>query len=527
MKKVTVLFISAAMVFAVTSCTTEDDNTNDTEPVPTVTDTTTEIITDGNTPELDPFAEAAYNHLLELLKIPRGSHNEQEVSDYLVSFAEQNGLEAIQDETLNVLIRKPGSIGRENESPVILQAHMDMVCEKNGDVEHDFLKDPIIPIIDGDWLTADGTTLGADNGVGVAMIMAILENKDLSHPPIEAVITTREETDMGGAEAFDTSLLKGKRFINVDSEEEWAFTVSSASTNDVNYTIFVETEAVPEGYVAYTLMINGLQGGHSGVDIDKKRANANILMGQLLQQLSTVHCQLSTIEGGSKKNAIPRENTAVILFPEDKLDAVTTAIQKAESEFKAEYPDDSGMKITFVKTETPIYMMTAKTEKTVIDAITLVPNGVYAMSKHIEGLVQTSNNLGIIATEGNVVTLMNMMRSSDLDEQDELLKKMEELAESIGAEYTLDGQSPLWEYKEDSPMRDKMVDIYKEVFRKEVEVMAIHAGLECGMFAIKMPDCEFISIGPDMFDVHSPDERLNIPSFNRMCGFLVKLLEQI
>ena len=253
------------------------------------------------------FEESAYDYLLKLLEIPRGSDNEKEVSDYLMAFAGEHELEAVQDETLNVFIKKAGSEGREDEPSVILQAHMDMVCEKNSDVDHDFLKDPIKPIVDGDWLTADGTTLGADNGVGVAMILAVLADKTLSHPPIEAVITTREETDMGGAEAFDTSLLKGKRFINVDSEEEWAFTVSCASTNDITYTIPIETETVPQGYAAYTLMVVGLQGGHSGGDIDKGRANANIILGGLLAELSTINYRgrLKTERHSTRKQRHP------------------------------------------------------------------------------------------------------------------------------------------------------------------------------------------------------------------------------
>jgi dipeptidase D len=506
MKKNVVLFMGVVLVFITASCTKDTNNENMNNSL---------------------FDKSAYGHLLELLKVPCCSHSERAVSDYLVEFAKGNGLEVMQDESLNVLIRKPGSKGRENEPPVILQAHMDMVCEKNGGVTHDFLKDPIRPVVDGDWLKADGTTLGADNGAGVAMIMAVLESKNLSHPPVEAVITTREETDMGGAAAFDVSLLKGRRFINVDSEEERAFTVSSASTNDVTYTIPVKYEAVPSGTAAYTLKISGLTGGHSGVDIDKNRANANVLMGRLLERLLALNCQLSTINGGTAKNAIPRESMAVVVFAEDNLNAVTSAVKEAESNFKAAFQSDSGLKITLDKAQTPNSVMTAASASAVTDGITLIPNGVQSMSEHIKGLVQTSNNLGIVTTEGNAVTLLNMPRSSNLKEQDELLKKMEKLALDIGAQYTLGGQSPLWEYKEDSPLRDKMAEIYKEVFGKEVEIIAIHAGLECGMFALAMPDCEFISIGPDIFDAHSPDERLNIPSFNRMCDFLVKLLEQI
>ncbi|MCL1941637.1 MAG: M20/M25/M40 family metallo-hydrolase, partial [Synergistaceae bacterium] len=285
----------------------------------------------------DLATERAYEYFLELLSVPRGSGNEKAASDHLMAFAKSNSLDAVQDSALNVLIRKPGSPGRENETPVILQAHMDIVCEKNEDVAHDFLKDPIIPVIDGEWIGASGTTLGADNGAGISIIMAVLAAVDLSHPPIEAVITTEEETGMGGAGNFDASLLAGKRFINLDSEGEGVLTVSCAGSAKVVMTIPAELEPAPEGSLTYKMKVKGLTGGHSGVDIDKGRANANILMARLLDALDDGTVYVTDIGGGSRANAIPRECTARISFDGAGLDKVKSIVARAETEFKAEY----------------------------------------------------------------------------------------------------------------------------------------------------------------------------------------------
>ena len=463
------------------------------------------------------FANRAFGHFLELLKIPRGSGHEQEASDYLVAFAGQLGLEAIQDEFLNVLIRKPGSQGRENEPPVVLQAHMDIVWEKNEDVTHDFLTDPITPVIDGDWIRAAGTTLGADNGAGLAMIMAVLESADLSHPPIEALFTTREELDMGGAKGFDVSQLTGRRFINLDGEDEKIFMVSCSSTNYITITLPVMYETVPDGYHAYLLSVSGLTGGHSGVDIDKNRANANVLMAELLNGLTGVY--ISGINGGSRRNAIPREAKAVLLITESQLDSVIHAINRIE------HPGENNLTVTLEETVMPEVVMAARSAENLLDLILRTPNGVISMSPHIEGLVQTSNNLGVIETDGNRVILTNMLRSSALDEQESVIDVFEQLAEETGADILVDRSSPPWEFREDSPLRDVMTAIYINFFGREPVITAIHAGLECAVFTLGMPDGDFVAIGPDIFGAHSPDERMSISSFYRMCNFLAAVLE--
>lgn len=471
--------------------------------------------------------ENAYEYFCEILSIPHGSGNEQEISDYLVTFAKEHDLEVIQDDFLNILIKKNGSKGREDESPIILQAHMDMVCEKNNNVNHNFLTDPIIPIIDGDWVSADGTTLGADDASGLSILLAVLMSDDLSHPPIEAVITTGEETGMTGAVNFNTSLLKGNRLINLDSEEEGVFTVSCASTCEVNVLIPAKYENISEEFITYSLTISGLTGGHSGLDINKNRANANVLIARLLEKMKDIEFYVSDINGGSQKNAIPRECTTIISFKTDDFDNVNIIIAEAEALFKSEYPFDEGLTITFEKVEMQDNVMTDVTSKKLVEAILNILNGVQSMSPNIEGLVQTSNNLGVVTTSDESIKLTYFLRSSLNTEQEQILDEIQQLGNSINANVNIDKQSPAWEYKEDSPLRDTMSKVHEQLYKKQPAISAIHAGLECAVFSETMEDCDLISIGVDIIDGHSPNERMSISSYNRMCVFLIKILESI
>ena len=473
------------------------------------------------------LADTAFAYFLEISKIPRGSGNEKAVSDYLKSFGEERGFETVQDDYLNILIKKPGSKGRENEPPVILQAHMDMVCEKNQGSEHDFLKDPIIPVTDGDWVKANGTTLGADNGAGLAMILAVLDLKNISHPPIEAVITTEEETTSAGVIGFDASLLSGRRLINIDSEEEGIFTVSSAAGTVADITIPIKTEAVPAGFTSYKLTVKGLTGGHSGTDIHKNLANANILMGRLLKALNNVY--VSSINGGSARNAIPRECTAVISL--NDLDLVKALVEKMELNFKSEFALDVNLTITLEETAHAADALSGDSLESVLDGILKMPNGALVMSPDIDGLVQTSNNLGVIVTNADekAIILMCFVRSSSLSDLKDIEDSIQSLAGSlgVGVKAEIENIAPAWPYKADSPLRDKMAEIFKEMYGEEPLIEAVHAGLECADFALKMPDCDIISIGPDISGAHSPDERLSLPSFYRTFDFLVRVLEQI
>ena len=472
--------------------------------------------------------QEAFSYFYEVLRIPRGSGNEKEISDRLVAFAEENHLEHMQDEYLNVVIRKKGSKGRENEPPVILQAHMDIVCEKNEDIKHDFLKDPIIPFVDGDWVMANGTTLGADNGSGVAYIMAVLAAKSISHPPIEAVLTTGEETVCTGATGFDVAALKGKRLLNLDGEKEGNFIVSCAGATTITITISVDNEKAPQFFTSYRLMVKGLVGGHSGSDIDKGRGNANILMATLLDRLYNEDISLISINGGAKMNAIPRECSAVISFDENHLETIKMIVTQAESEFKASFPFDPDLNLTMENSSVIGNVMSHTAFGKLIDTILHIPNGVYSMSSHIEGLVQTSNNLGIIVSGENTVKITNLLRSSNIAEMDIVIKKIEQLAESSGINIEVVKGFPIWEYKENSPLRSTMSAVYKEMYGNNPTVNSIHAGVECALFAQKIPDGDFASIGgPDIEGMHSPNERMGLASFNRTCNFLVRLLEKL
>ena len=474
------------------------------------------------------FAELALGCFFEISKIPRGSGNERAASDFLVEFAERHGCEAVQDEYFNVLVRKPGSVGRENEPAVILQNHIDMVCEKNAGTEHDFLKDPIIPIIDGDWVFARGTTLGADNGAGMAAAMAVIASTDISHPPIEAVFTTDEEVGMIGAANFDAALLKGNRLINLDSGADAAVTVGCAASADVDITIPIKKQSFPANHTALELTVKGLVGGHSGVDIHKGFANANVLMARLLKDLFDYNgIFLSTINGGAQRNAIPRECFAIIACKEDHLDTVIQAAESLETTFRAEFPKEPDLTIIVNPSETGSHVMTAETFGKILNFITTAPNGVLAMSAHIDGLVQTSTNQGVVITGENDVKILIFPRSSSSTEQAETISKYLTLAESLDIKARALNEKPPWEYREESPLRDIAADILCEIYGSKPEIMAIHAGLECGIFLEKIPGADAIALGPLILGAHSPDEKMSLVSFNNICEFLVRILGKI
>lgn len=473
--------------------------------------------------------ENAYKYFCELLGIPHGSGNEKAVSDYLVAFAKENRLDAVQDSAKNVLIRKNGSRGRENEPPVILQVHMDMVCEKNDGVVHDFRKDPIIPIVDGDWIRAEGTTLGADNAGGVSIVMALLAAKKLSHPPIEALITTEEETSMGGAGNFNISQLKGRRFINMDAEADGVFVVSTAGGATAVTTLMVEREDVPEGFAAYKLVVKDLASGHSGIDIHKGLANANVLMARLLDTLNEENICLTEISGGSAMNVIPKEAAAVIFFSESRLEIIKASLARMESEFKAEYPLDINLTISLERAAASGTVITRASFRKLIDCILTTPNGVQSMSPDFEGLVQTSNNLAIIAVpDPSKVVLRSFLRSSAPPDLIHVIEKLKTQAEKTGALVTSSIGAPAWEYKADSRLRNTMAGVFMELNDgRPPKISALHAGLEISIFAPKMPDGDFISIGPTILSAHTTGERMSKSSFDRTCNFMVKVLEKL
>lgn len=472
-----------------------------------------------------------FQYFKEMNQIPRGSGNEKAVSDWLVAFAKDHSLEVIQDKAMNIIIRKPGSAGYENAPPVILQGHMDMVCEKEEDKEHDFLKDPIDFIVEGDKVHADRTTLGSDNGIAVAYGLAILASDKIAHPPIELLVTVSEETGMDGAFALDASLLSGRRLINIDAEEEGKLLVSCAGGIGATLKLPVEWEVAPEGYQAVNLVVDGLQGGHSGVEIDKQRGSASKIMGRILLDLERVmSLRVFSINGGTKHNAIPRKAVAGLLVKseeehllKEKLAAWTLILQ---NELQGV---DDGVQLSLKKNdETAKKVFSAKTTHGVIQILTLVPAGVINMSAAIPGLVQTSNNLGVVLTLEDMVTFENTIRSSVRSNRTTVADQMGVIGEVTGAKVVYASEYPEWQYNPSSKLREVFVDAYSELYGKKPEITAIHAGLECGLFSEKFDGkIDLISFGPNLYDVHTPKEYLSISSVERTWSYLLKVLEKL
>ena len=462
----------------------------------------------------------------ELCKIPHGSGNTKQISDYLVSFAKEHGLEYVQDEMNNVVIYKPATEGYEDAPAVILQGHMDMVCEKRPDVDHDFTKDPLnISVKDG-YVTANGTTLGGDDGIAVAYGLALLESKDLAHPALEVLITVDEEIGLLGAEGFDCSVLKGKRLINLDSETEGSLWISCAGGLSGISTIPVQ-RVEAEGQKA-AVKITGLMGGHSGAEIDKKRANANVLMGRFLYSLQQETAyEIISLAGGQKDNAITREADAELLV--EDINSVKACAEKLQKGFREEYAGtDEGItvEITDLGVASAKVLHPTSREK-VLFFLMEVPFGIQKMSGSIDGLVETSTNIGIVKLGEDEFLGSSSVRSSVEAAGAALSDKICYLTEFLGGEYTVQGAYPAWEYRKDSPLRDQMVEVYEEMYGEKPNVVAIHAGLECGLFYKKIEGLDCVSLGPNMKDIHTSEEVLDIASTERVWKYLVKVLESL
>ena len=462
----------------------------------------------------------------ELCKIPHGSGNTKQISDYLVSFAKEHGLEYVQDEMNNVVIYKPATEGYEDAPAVILQGHMDMVCEKRPDVDHDFTKDPLnISVKDG-YVTANGTTLGGDDGIAVAYGLALLESKDLAHPALEVLITVDEEIGLLGAEGFDCSVLKGKRLINLDSEAEGSLWISCAGGLSGISTIPVQ-RVEAEGQKA-AVKITGLMGGHSGAEIDKKRANANVLMGRFLYSLQQETAyDIISLAGGQKDNAITREADAELLV--EDINSVKACAEKLQKGFREEYAGtDEGItvEITDLGVASAKVLHPTSREK-VLFFLMEVPFGIQKMSGSIDGLVETSTNIGIVKLGEDEFLGSSSVRSSVEAAGAALSDKICYLTEFLGGEYTVQGAYPAWEYRKDSPLRDQMVEVYEEMYGEKPNVVAIHAGLECGLFYKKIEGLDCVSLGPNMKDIHTSEEVLDIASTERVWKYLVKVLESL
>lgn len=465
--------------------------------------------------------EDVFHYFEALNQIPRESGNEQGVSDYLVKFANENGLEVIQEPCLNVIIKKPASKGKENAKHVILQGHMDMVCVKTEASNHDFLKDPIPMVIEGDYIKTDGTTLGADNGIAVAMAMAILADKDAQHPALDVIITVGEEAGMNGAFDLNSDNVEGEILINLDSEEEGVLLASCAG--GVRSVVTLATEVSPAKGTEYAIKITGLKGGHSGIEIHKGRGNANKIAGRILAMLPNL--RLKSLNGGDKMNAISKDANMVIVSEDaaiiEKLREVEAMIQNeiatADPDFKLEVKMLGEASEAFTE---------AKTRAT-MSILRLMPQGVSTMSLDIEGLVESSNNIGVVRTNDASITFESATRSSVKSLKKEITSRIEELAALNGATIEYFGDYPEWQYKRESHIRDLMCRIYKEITGEMMDVQAIHAGLECGLLTEKVGDIDMISLGPEMHDVHTPYERLSISSTERVYNFVKRVLKEI
>ena len=470
-----------------------------------------------------------FSYFEDLTRIPRGSGNEKEVSNYLVEFAKTNNLEFIQDEYMNVVIKKPATKGYESLPAVILQGHMDMVNEKNNDKIHDFDKDPLTLKIDGDSIYADETTLGADNGIAVAMAMAVLASTDISHPALEAVITVEEETGLVGALKLDGSLLKGKYLINLDSEEEGKLLVSCAGGARIKLILPVDFTDIDSNRLDLKISVKGLYGGHSGLDIIKGRGNANKLLGRVLDSLlAEIPFELFNLNGGSKMNAITREADAIIAInPSDK-SKVEVFIKKWNDILKNELrgKDDNVEVIVSDISQNSAKVFDEQSKQTVISTLMMIPNGIITMSGAIEGLVESSVNVGVLTTTETAVSFECAPRSSVGSLKDAIINQFSSLAYLVGGELVTDSDYPEWQYNPNSNLRTHFENVYKDMFKKDSEVVAIHAGVECGLFKEKLPELDMISIGPNMADVHTPNEHVSISSIQRTYSYLLEVLKR-
>ena len=473
--------------------------------------------------------KALWNNFYSLTQIPRPSGKKEKIGQFLVEFGKSLGLETLQDEIGNVLVRKPATPGMEDRQAVVLQSHMDMVPQKNSNVDHDFEKDPIDAFVDGEWVRANSTTLGADNGIGVAAAMSILQSTDIPHPAVEMFITVEEETGMFGAFGLQPDFLKGDILINMDSEDEGELYVGCAGGLDANITFRYSEVEVPEGDVAYKLSLTGLKGGHSGVDINLQRANANKLMFRFLKTaVAELEARLCCIEGGNLRNAIPREAFSVITVPKGNEDDLLNAVAEFEALFTDEFSGvEEGISFKAEPTDRIKGLMPEEIQDDLINAITACPNGVYRFIPEVPEVVETSNNVAIVKSDGEKVEVKCLIRSSVESRKEELASMIESAFSLAGAKVEFSGAYPGWKPNLDSPILKKMINVYETNYGKTPKIMIIHAGLECGILGTHYPQMDMISFGPTIRFPHSPDEKVNIETVHKFWDYLQKTLAEI
>ncbi|MBD7910663.1 MULTISPECIES: aminoacyl-histidine dipeptidase [Clostridium] len=474
-------------------------------------------------------AALVFKYFEEISKIPRGSKNEKEISDYLMKFAKGLGLDVTQDKALNIIIRKPASKGYENAPTVILQGHMDMVCEKNKGTEHDFEKDPIKLVIKDDDIYADGTTLGADNGIAVAYAMAVLADDTIEHPAIEVLITTDEETGMSGAQALSKDDIKGKVLLNLDSEEEGYLLVSCAGGIRAKSSIRLQKEPLNNEKL-FNVVVKGLKGGHSGSEIHLGRGNANKIMGRTLNELaSELDFNLVSINGGAKDNAIPREADAIIAIDRSKEEFLISKVKALSEIIKLELQETDSEVTLIVEeyTDKVSEKLTKDCTDKIVDLLYLYPNGISTMSASIEGLVESSNNIGVVSTGDKEVEFHSAVRSSVTTLKEDIVNRIGVLTKVVGGEFEVHAPYPAWEYNKESKIRELCKDVYKKMYGKDAVVYALHAGVECGLFEERLGKLDMISFGPDIRDAHTPQEHLSISSTERVWEYLLEVLKEI
>jgi dipeptidase D len=471
--------------------------------------------------------KALWENFYALTQVPRPSKHEEKIQDFMVKFGKSLGLETEKDATGNVLIRKPATQGMENRKGIVMQGHLDMVPQKNNDTKHDFEKDPIDAWIDGEWVKARGTTLGADNGMGVAAAMSVLASKNLVHGPVEALFTCDEETGMTGAFGLKAGWLKGDILLNMDSEDEGELYVGCAGGVNGNIEFEYDEMVVPKGYSPYKLTVKGLKGGHSGLDINLGRGNANKLLVRFLKYATReMDVRLAEINGGGMRNAIPREAYAVVVVPTEAVNEFLTAVSKYESIYKAELSvTEPNLSFTAEETAKPKSLIDERVQDDLIDSVYACPNGAIRMSDSMPGMVETSTNLATVKSENGVISVKCLLRSSVDSAKDDLSEQVESVFSLAGGMVRFDGAYPGWKPNMDSAILKQMKQIYENKFGRVPEVKAIHAGLECGILGANYPHWDMISFGPTMRFPHSPDEKVNIPTVQKFWDFLVETLK--
>ncbi len=469
-----------------------------------------------------------WKNFVSLNEVPRPSKKEEKVRQFMLNFGKSLGLETFEDKIGNVIIKKPATKGMEDRVTIALQSHLDMVPQKNKDKQHDFEKDGIDMLIDGDWVTADGTTLGADNGIGVAAIMGLLASSDIPHPALEALFTIDEETGMTGAQELEEGILDAEIMLNLDTEEDDELDIGCAGGIDISATGKYNEENTPSGYTGYKIHVKGLTGGHSGMDIHLYRGNANKIMNRLIYKGAEKGLRVSKINGGGLRNAIPRESEAVVVLPNNTKDEIIEDLKKLAKTIKTEQEkQDPNLEVVISEVELPNKLMNNQEQDRLIKTIYSAHNGVFRMSPDIEDLVETSNNVAQVIVENGNIQIENLTRSSVESTKEDLSNNLKSVYELGGLDVSLTGSYPGWKPNPKAKILSIMTDLYKEMYKFEPKVVACHAGLECGIIKSHYPKMEMISFGPTIQGAHSPDERVNIKSVEKFWEYLKETLKNI